>query len=59
MEGEGMKNYKELQVWQKPKRLTIDVYKATEAFPRPEQFGLTNQVQRATVSVTNPESRIP
>jgi hypothetical protein len=34
-----MKNYKELQVWQKSKRLTIELYKATEAFPRIEQFG--------------------
>jgi 23S rRNA-intervening sequence protein len=34
-----MKNYKELQVWQKSKRLTIELYKATEAFPRTEQFG--------------------
>ena len=47
-----MKNYKELEVWQKSKRLTIDLYKATEAFPRVEQFGLTSQARRAAVSVT-------
>jgi len=47
-----MKNYKELEVWQKSKRLTIDLYKATEAFPRVEQFGLTSQTRRAAVSVT-------
>jgi four helix bundle protein len=47
-----MKNYKELEVWQKSKKLTIDVYKATEAFPHAEQFGLTSQIRRAAVSVT-------
>src|SRR5215469_8357672 len=47
-----MKSYKELAVWQKSKKLAIDLYKATEAFPRLEQFGLTSQIRRAAVSVT-------
>jgi len=47
-----MKNCKELEVWQKSKSLAIDLYKATDAFPRIEQFGLTSQVRRAAVSVT-------
>jgi four helix bundle protein len=46
-----VKNYKELEVWQKSKKLAIDLYKATEAFPRVEQFGLTSQLRRAAVSV--------
>jgi four helix bundle protein len=47
-----MKNYKELEVWQKSKSLAIDLYKATDAFPRIELFSLTSQVRRAAVSVT-------
>jgi four helix bundle protein len=47
-----VKNYKEFEVWQKSKKLTIDLCKATEGFPRNEQFGLTSQTRRAAVSVT-------
>jgi four helix bundle protein len=46
-----VKNYKELDVWRKSKKLAVEVYKATEAFPKAEQFGLTIQVRRAAVSV--------
>jgi four helix bundle protein len=52
MEVGDVKNYKELEVWQKSKRLTVELYKATEAFPRVDHFGLTSQVRRAAVSVT-------
>jgi len=31
--------------------LVMEVYKASGAFPRAEQFGLTNQVRRAAVSI--------
>lgn len=46
-----MKNYKELEVWRKSKNLALEAYKATEAFPRTEQFGLTAQIRRAATSV--------
>jgi four helix bundle protein len=31
----------------------VNVYKATEHFPKDEHFGLTNQVRRASVSVAS------
>ena len=46
-----MKNYKELEVWQKAKSLAVELYRATERFPRVEQFGLTTQTRRAGTSV--------
>ncbi len=44
-----MKNYKELEVWQKAKNLAVELYKGTETFPRSEQFG--SQIRRAATSV--------
>jgi four helix bundle protein len=34
-------SYKELIAWQKAMRLVAEIYQATKAFPREEQFGLT------------------
>jgi four helix bundle protein len=46
-----IKSYRDLEVWQKAMQLVEDVYKATQAFPREEQFALTNQMRRAAVAV--------
>jgi four helix bundle protein len=46
-----LKNYKELNVWQKSYKLCLDVYRITAGFPKEEKFGLTSQVRRSAVSV--------
>ncbi|MCI0457895.1 MAG: four helix bundle protein [Gemmataceae bacterium] len=47
-----MKNhYKDLIVWQKAMRLVVEVYRATQAFPKEELYGLTCQLRRAAVSI--------
>lgn len=46
-----MKSYEELDVWQKAVSLAIEIYKATEPFPRAEKFGLTGQIRRAITSL--------
>jgi len=46
-----VKNYKELEVWQKAKGFAVEMYRVTEAFPRSEQFGLTSQIRRAATSI--------
>jgi len=46
-----LRDFKELEVWQKVRRLAVATYKATESFPRVEQFGLTGQSRRAAISV--------
>jgi four helix bundle protein len=40
-----------LIAWQKAMDLVIEVYRATENFPKTELFGLANQMRRATVSI--------
>ncbi len=44
-------SYKDLTVWQKSITLCELVYKQTEAFPKSEIYGLTNQIRRCVVSI--------
>ena len=46
-----MKTHKDLVVWQKAMDLVERVYAATQHFPISEQYGLTNQMRRAAVSI--------
>lgn len=46
-------SYRDLLVWQNARDYAIKVYRATERFPKAEQFGLTNQIRRAAVSVAS------
>jgi four helix bundle protein len=46
-----MRDFKDLQVWRKAHQLTLNVYRATEGFPRSELFGLTSQIRRAASSI--------
>jgi four helix bundle protein len=46
-----MRNYEDLEVWQKAHALTVRVYRITEAFPRSEMFGLSSQIRRAAGSI--------
>ncbi len=46
-----MKDFRNLDVWEKSHSLTLNIYKSTQAFPKEEMFGLTNQMRRASVSI--------
>jgi four helix bundle protein len=46
-----LKNYRDLRVWQMGMDLVEDVYLTTRSFPRHETYGLSNQMQRAAVSI--------
>lgn len=46
-----MRPHERLDVWKKAVQFVIDVYEATENFPKAEQFGLTSQIRRAAVSI--------
>jgi four helix bundle protein len=46
-----MKSFRELRVWQEAVDLAVDVYKATEQFPRRDHFGLAVQLRRSGVSI--------
>ena len=47
----GSQSYRDLIVWQKGIALCVQVYKACEAFPRNELYGLADQMKRAAVSI--------
>ena len=46
-----VKTYRDLEVWQKSIAFVEDVYKAVKTFPREEQYGLSDQIRRAAVSI--------
>ena len=46
-----IKSYKDLTVWQKSIELVIKIYQLVESFPKEEVNGLSNQMQRAAVSI--------
>ncbi len=46
-----MRNFRNLLVWEKSHKLTLDIYKTTSAFPKEEMYGLTSQMQRSATSV--------
>jgi len=44
-------DYKELDIWIQARKLVKSVYVMTKSFPKEEQFSLTSQVRRSSVSV--------
>lgn len=46
-------SYKHLIASQKAKALAVEIYALSRGFPSSEQYGLTNQVRRAAVSVAS------
>ena len=46
-----MQDFRTLKVWEKAHQLTLDVYRATMAFPKEEMYGLTSQIRRASSSI--------
>src|SRR5689334_22654421 len=46
-----MQDFRKLKVWEKSHQLTLDVYGATDRFPREELFGLTQQMRRSASSI--------
>ena len=47
-----MMPFEKLKAWQCSHRLTLEVYRATEGWPKRELYGLTSQTRRAAVSVS-------
>ena len=46
-----MRNYRELKVWEKAHRLTLEIYRVTMSFPREEIYGLQSQMRRCASSI--------
>lgn len=46
-----IRNFKDLEIWQRGLDLATSVYSITSEFPKEEVYGLTSQMRRAAVSV--------
>ena len=46
-----MQSFRNLRVWEKAHRLTLEIYASSKAFPRDEMFGLTSQMRRSSSSI--------
>ncbi|HUU41498.1 MAG TPA: four helix bundle protein [Desulfatiglandales bacterium] len=47
-----MKNYQDLEVWQKAMDLVVLCYRITKKFPKNETYGFASQLQRAAILIT-------
>lgn len=48
-----MHKLRELILWNRSIELTVEVYKATEKFPKEETYSLTSQIRRAAISISS------
>lgn len=46
-----MKTFRDLLIWQKAMALVTHTYTVTTNFPKDEQFGLTSQIRRCSISI--------
>jgi four helix bundle protein len=46
-------SFKNLEVWKISIELAVDIYEITEEFPEKDMYGITSQIRRASVSISN------
>ena len=46
-----MRDFRQIRVWEKAHRFTLEIYKVTARFPKEELYGLTSQLRRASASM--------
>lgn len=46
-----MKDFKELEVWQRGHEMAIEIFGLTQGFPSEEKFGLISQMRRSSQSI--------
>ena len=46
-------SFTDLNTWKEGHKLVVLIYQSSREFPKEEQFGLTNQIRRAAVSITS------
>jgi four helix bundle protein len=49
--GRVIRDFRDLEVWQRAIDLVVETYRVTRSFPSEERYGLTAQLRRAAVSV--------
>ena len=48
-----IQSFTDLNAWKEAHKLVVIIYGCAKDFPKEEQFGLTNQLRRAAVSITS------
>ena len=48
-----IKSFTDLKAWRASHQLILAIYKLTDAFPEKEKYSLTDQIRRASVSITS------
>jgi four helix bundle protein len=48
---DGVRDFRQIKVWEKAHLLTLLIYKTTARFPKDELYGLTSQIRRASASI--------
>ena len=51
IEGRMVQSFKDLQVYKRSYELSLKVYEQTKTYPREERYGITSQIQRASISI--------
>lgn len=46
-----MKTFRDLLIWQKAMTMVTNCYAISSTFPKEEQFGLTSQIRRCSISI--------
>lgn len=46
-----MKDFRQLKVWEKAHQPALDIYKASDGFPKEERYGLISQIRRSSMSI--------
>ncbi|HLE48984.1 MAG TPA: four helix bundle protein [Patescibacteria group bacterium] len=46
-----IKKFTDLDAWKEAHKLTLQIYKYTDLYPKSEEFGLKSQLRRAVISV--------
>jgi four helix bundle protein len=49
---ESTQGFEQLEVWQKAIDLAVQIYRTTDSFPKSEIYSLTNQMRRASSSIS-------
>lgn len=45
-------SFEKLDIWKNARELVKNIYETTASFPEYEKFGITNQIRRASTSIT-------
>lgn len=48
-----MRNFREYEIWKKAIDISVEIYSITANFPSKEIYGLSSQLQRASVSIAS------